>query len=115
MKTGAGRTALDFIGSDDPNREIEGYLRQSNGNDIGNIGVGEDWYDRGFGGEMEEQFAESERKRRMMMESSFNLEVDISSLGLDEPAEVDACTSTLMLGICIRRRATIICMGEMSS
>ena len=88
VKTGAGRTALDFIGNDDPNREIEGYLRQSNGNDIGSVGVGEDWYDRGFGGEIEEQFAESERKRRMMMESAFNLEVDISSLALEEPPEV---------------------------
>lgn len=87
VKTGAGRTALDFIGNDDPNREIEGYLRRSNGSDIGNVGVGEDWYDRGFG-DMEEHFAESERKRRMMMQSAFNLEVDISSLGLDEPPEV---------------------------
>ena len=49
VKTGAGRTALDFIGNDDPNHEIEGYLRKSNGNDIGNVGVEEDWYDRGFG------------------------------------------------------------------
>lgn len=90
VKTGAGRTALDFLGNDDSNREIEGYLRrQSNGNDIGSVGVGEDWYDRGgFGADMEEQFAESERKRRMMMESAFNLEVDLSSLGLDEPPEV---------------------------
>jgi ankyrin repeat protein len=89
VKTGAGRTALDFLGNDDSKREIEGYLRrQSNGNDIGSVGVGEDWYDRGFGADMEEQFAESERKRRMMMESAFNLEVDLSSLGLDEPPEV---------------------------
>jgi ankyrin repeat protein len=88
VKTGAGRTALDFIPNDTPNREIEGYLRHSNGNDIGSVGVSDDWYDKGFGGEIEEQFAESERKRRMMMESAFNLEVDISSLGLDEPAEV---------------------------
>jgi hypothetical protein len=88
VKTGSGRTALDFIGNDDPNREIEGYLRQSNGNDIGSVGASEDWYDRGFGVEIEEQFAESERKRRMMMESAFNLEVDISSLALDEPPEV---------------------------
>jgi hypothetical protein len=88
VKTGAGRTVLDFVGNDGPNREIEGYLRQSNGNEIGSVGVGEDWYDRGFGGDVEEQFAESERKRRMMMDSAFNLEVDLSSLGLDEPAEV---------------------------
>jgi Ankyrin repeats (many copies)/Ankyrin repeats (3 copies) len=94
-KTGSGRTALDLLKHDDPNREIEGYLRrQSNGNEIGNVGVSEDWYDRGFGGDLEEQFAESERKKRMMMESAFNLEVDISSLGIDEPTEV---TSELML------------------
>jgi len=89
IKTGTGRTVLDFIGSDESNREIEGYLRRSsNGAEIGNVGVGEDWYDKGFDAEMEEQFAESERKRRMMMESAFNLEVDISSLGLDEPPDV---------------------------
>ena len=103
VKTGAGRTALDFIGNDDPNREIEGYLRQSNGNHIGSVGVGEDWYDRGFGGEIEEQFAESERRRRMMMESAFNLEVDISSLELDEPTEVvSSLVVQLMVGIRIR-------------
>jgi len=87
VKTGSGRTALDFVGNDDPDHEIESYLRRSNGSEIGTVGVGEDWYDRGFGGEIEEQFAESERKRRMMMESAFNLEVDLSSLGLDEPTE----------------------------
>ena len=90
VKTGAGRTALDFLGNDDSNREIEGYLRHSNGNEIGNVGVSEDWYDKGFSGEIEEQFAESERRRRMMMESAFNLEVDISSLALDEPPEVSS-------------------------
>ena len=92
VKTGMGRTALDFIGNDDPNHEIESYLRRSNGSEIGNVGVGEDWYDKGFGGEIEEQFAESERRRRMMMESAFNLEVDLSSLGLDEPPEVALVT-----------------------
>jgi hypothetical protein len=88
VKTGTGRTALDFIGNDDSNREIEGYLRRSSNAEIGNVGVSEDWYDKGFDAEMEEQFAESERRRRMMMESAFNLEVDISSLGLDEPPDV---------------------------
>ena len=60
VKTETGRTALDFVGNDDPNREIERYLRRSNGSDIGHVGVGDDWYDRGIGGEIEEQFAESE-------------------------------------------------------
>jgi ankyrin repeat protein len=88
VKTGTGRTALDFLSNDDSNREIEEYLRHSNGNEIGSVGVSDDWYDRGFGADVEEQFAESERRRRMMMESAFNLEVDLSSLGLDEQHEV---------------------------
>jgi hypothetical protein len=36
----------------------------------------------------EEEMAENELRRRMMMESAINLEVDLSSLGLDEQAEV---------------------------
>jgi ankyrin repeat protein len=119
VKTGSGRTALDLLKHDDPNREIEGYLRrrQSNGNEIGNVGVSEDWYDRGFGGDVEEQFAESERKRRMMMESAFNLEVDISSLGLDEPAEVFniIINVKLTLGINIGRGCSVLRLGEVSS
>jgi hypothetical protein len=31
---------------------------------------------------------ENDMKRRMMMESAFNLEVDIGNLGLDEQPEV---------------------------
>jgi Ankyrin repeats (3 copies) len=115
VRTEAGRTALDFIGSDDTNREIEGYLRNSHGNEIGSVGVGDDWYDKGFGEGLEEQFAESERKRRMMMESAFNLEVDISSLGVDEPPDVLApLVMCLISGIVFRRGVSRLCLGEMS-
>jgi ankyrin repeat protein len=112
VKTGAGRTALDFVSNHSSNREIESYLR--NGNDIGSVGVSDDWYDKGFGGEIEEHFAESERKRRMMMESAFNLEVDISSLALDEPQEVNTPGAWLMVGTRVRRRTTFVRMGKMS-
>ena len=36
----------------------------------------------------EQEMQENDMKRRMMMESAFNLEVDIGNLGLDEQPEV---------------------------
>lgn len=67
--------------------DLSGYLND-NGY-IGTAGMGEDFYDSGLTEErFEEQMMENELKRRMMMESSMNLEVDLSSLGLDEQAEV---------------------------
>jgi hypothetical protein len=43
--------------------------------------------------------AENEMKRRMMMESAINLEVDLSSLGLDEKPEVSICRTWCHHGI----------------
>ena len=54
--------------------------------------MGDDFYDTGLAqGKFEEEMAENEMKRRMMMESAINLEVDLSSLGLDEQPEVPCC------------------------
>ena len=74
IKTASGLRALDFGGTGG-NRD-EG---------IGSAGVLDDWYSKGFGDDdqIEVHMEEAERHRRMMMESSFNLEVDLSSLGLD--------------------------------
>ncbi|KAI9856740.1 MAG: hypothetical protein M1813_008777 [Trichoglossum hirsutum] len=84
VKSSSGRTAFDFIA---PNSEISEYLHES-GYNIGNAGVGDDFYDTGLAqGRFEEEMAENEMKRRMMMESAINLEVDLSSLGLDEQPE----------------------------
>ncbi|KAI9772189.1 MAG: hypothetical protein M1839_002507 [Geoglossum umbratile] len=84
VKSSSGRTAFDFIA---PNSEISEYLHES-GYNIGNAGVGDDFYDTGLAqGRFEEEMAETEMKRRMMMESAINLEVDLSSLGLDEQPE----------------------------
>ncbi|KAI9696071.1 MAG: hypothetical protein M1836_005902 [Candelina mexicana] len=84
VKSSSGRTAFDFVA---PNSEISDYLHES-GYNIGNVGVGDDFYDNGLSQErFEEEMAENEMKRRMMMESAMNLEVDLSSLGLDEPPE----------------------------
>ena len=86
LKSSSGRTALDFA---PPNGEMSDYLHE-NGYQIGDVGVsGGDFYDNGFTQDrFEQEMEESELKRRMMMESSINLEVDLSSLGMDERPEV---------------------------
>ncbi|KAK6507375.1 hypothetical protein TWF481_005811 [Arthrobotrys musiformis] len=80
IKTTSGGTAFDFV---EPHSEMSDYLQETGY--IGNAGITEDFYDTGIAEErFEEQMLEYEMKRRMMMESSINLEVDLSSLGLDE-------------------------------
>jgi hypothetical protein len=84
VKSSSGRTAFDFAA---PNSEISDFLHQ-NGYHIGDAGVDDDFYDNGFTQDrFEQEMEESEMKRRMMMESSMNLEVDLSSLGMDERPE----------------------------
>ena len=85
IKSSSGRTAFDFTA---PNSEMASFL-QSSGYHIGDAGVGDDFYDSGFSQDrFEQEMEESEMKRRMMMESAINLEVDLSSLGMDEHPEV---------------------------
>ena len=91
VKSSSGRTALDFV---PPNSEMSDFLQHS-GYSIGNAGVTDDFYSSGFSQDrFEEELAESEMRRRMMMESAINLEVDLGNLGLDEqpesPEEVEA-------------------------
>ncbi|KAF2195294.1 ankyrin [Zopfia rhizophila CBS 207.26] len=84
VKSSTGRTAFDFV---EPNSEISEYLHES-GYTIGNAGVTDDFYNSGFSQDrFEEEMAENEMKRRMMMESAINLEVDLGNLGLDEQPE----------------------------
>ncbi|KAI9784393.1 MAG: hypothetical protein M1816_000864 [Peltula sp. TS41687] len=85
VKSSTGRTAFDFVA---PNSDISDYLQES-GYRIGNVGVSDDFYSTGGFSQdrFEEEMAENEMKRRMMMESAMNLEVDLSSLGLDEQPE----------------------------
>ena len=86
VRSSSGRTALDFAA---PNSEISDYLHE-NGYNIGDAGIGEDFYNNGFSQDrFEQEMEENEMKRRMMMESSMNLEVDLSSLGMDERPEVN--------------------------
>lgn len=89
IKSSTGRTAFDFVA---PNSEFSDFLHESGY--IGTAGVMTgDFYDMGMAEErFEAEMAENELKRRMMMESSINLEVDLSSLGLDEQTEVSSCS-----------------------
>ncbi|PKX88502.1 DIL and Ankyrin domain protein [Aspergillus novofumigatus IBT 16806] len=85
IKSSSGGTAFDFA---QPGSEISEYLHE-NGYNFGPSAIEDDFYDSGFAhGRFEEEIAENEMKRRMMMEeSAINLEVDLSSLGLDEKFE----------------------------
>lgn len=84
VKSSGGRTAFDFV---EPNSELSDYLHES-GYAIGNAGVSDDFYSSGFSQDrFEQEMQENDMKRRMMMESAFNLEVDIGNLGLDEQSE----------------------------
>lgn len=81
VKSSSGRTPLDFV---PPGGEMSDFLQDS-GYSIGTVGVTDDFYNAGFSQDrFEEELAESEQRRRMMMESAINLEVDLGNLGLDE-------------------------------
>lgn len=86
-KTSSGRTAFDFV---PPDSEMSFYLHD-NGYSIGNAGVGDDFYNPGFEQDrFEEELAENEMRRRMMMESARDLEVDLGNVGMDDQPEVHA-------------------------
>lgn len=90
VKTLSGRTAFDFVV---PNSELWEFLH-TKGYKIGNAGVVDDFYDGGFThSTFEEEMAENEMRRRMMMESAINLEVDLGNLTLDDQAEVSIPSS----------------------
>jgi len=84
IQSSTGRTALDFV---PPDSEMSEYLHDA-GYAIGNAGVTDDFYNAGLAQDrFEEELAENEMRRRMMMESARNLEVDLGNLVLDEQAE----------------------------
>jgi len=101
VKTSSGRRALDFAA---PNSEIADYLHD-NGYHIGDAGVRGDFYDAGFSQDrFEQEMEEQEMRRRMQMESSVNLEVDLASLGLDERPEVGLAAALLRINLLIGAR-----------
>lgn len=88
-KTSSGRTAADFLA---PDSDMSFYLH-SNGYNIGSAGIGDDdFYQPGFSQDrFEEELMESELRRRMMMESARDLEVDLGNVGIDDQPEVCVC------------------------
>jgi len=85
VRSSSGRTAFDFVA---PDSEISDYLHDS-GYHIGNVGVSDDFYNPGFSQDrFEEEMAENELRRRMMMESARDLEVDLGNVGMDDQPEV---------------------------
>ncbi|KAI1846492.1 hypothetical protein JX265_004985 [Neoarthrinium moseri] len=83
-KTSSGRTAFDFVA---PDSEMSFYL-SDNGYNIGTAGVTDDFYQPGFSQDrFEEELAESELRRRMMMDSARDLEVDLGNVGMDDQPE----------------------------
>ncbi|POS85041.1 Ankyrin repeat-containing protein [Erysiphe pulchra] len=84
VRSASGRTALDFL---TPNSDLSEFLQDS-GYNIGNVGVPDDFYNPGFSQDrFEEEMAENEMRRRMMMESARDLEVDIGNVGFDDQPE----------------------------
>jgi hypothetical protein len=84
-KTSSGRTAFDFVA---PDSDLSLYLHES-GYNIGNAGVTDDFYSPGFSQDkFDEELAENEMRRRMMMESARDLEVDLGNVGMDDQPEV---------------------------
>ncbi|KAK9249488.1 hypothetical protein V1506DRAFT_526087 [Lipomyces tetrasporus] len=92
VKSATGRTARDFVG---PGSEISALIGTDRKGDIGLHNL-EDYYIDGgnpalrFG----EQLAQSDVKRRVLMESALNLEVDLSNLELGDVVEQDFMEET---------------------
>ncbi|KAK1761359.1 hypothetical protein QBC47DRAFT_419741 [Echria macrotheca] len=83
-KTSSGRTAFDFVA---PDSDMSFYL-SSSGYGIGSVGATDDFYNPGFTQDrFEEELAENEMRRRMMMESARDLEVDLGNVGIDDQPE----------------------------
>lgn len=97
VRSSSGATAFDFI---EPGTDISKYLHE-HGYRYGALAMehDDDFYNSGFS-RFEEEMAENEMKRRMMMEeSAINLEVDLSSLGLDEKIEVYRVLNWVFYGV----------------
>ncbi|KIV94864.1 hypothetical protein, variant [Exophiala mesophila] len=91
IRSSSGGTALDFV---QPGSDFSHFLNE-NGYHFGSSNLEDDFYNSGFSQDrFEEEMAENEMKRRMLMqESATNLEVDLSTLGFDEnidsPTDLD--------------------------
>ena len=85
IRSSSGGTAYDFV---QPGSDFSHYLTE-NGYQFGGTEMEGDFYQTGFDpGKLDEEYAETEMKRRQLMqESAANLEVDLGSLGFGEEPE----------------------------
>ncbi|KKA31196.1 hypothetical protein TD95_000793 [Thielaviopsis punctulata] len=84
QKTSSGRTAFDFLS---PDSDMGFYLHDS-GYNWASLGLAEDFYQPGISQDrFEEEMAETELHRRMMMDSARDLEVDLGNVGMDDQPE----------------------------
>ena len=115
-KSTAGRTAFDFVA---PHSDMADYLQQ-NGYKLGTAGATDDFYNSGANQDrFEEEMAENEMKRRMMMESAINLEVDLGNLGMDErpesPGEIEEEQHEFVWERCLNDQMFVFQESELSA
>lgn len=112
QKTSSGRTAFDFV---PPDSDMSFYLHD-NGYNIGNAGMGNDFYNPGFSQDrFEEEMAENEMRRRLMMDSARDLEVDLGNVGIDDTPEVCKLLSYCCTVSCPKNLPEVIGMNTSSS
>ncbi|KAI9046597.1 hypothetical protein LZ554_009341 [Drepanopeziza brunnea f. sp. 'monogermtubi'] len=117
VKSSSGRTAFDFVA---PDSEISDYLHDNGyGNQIGSVGVTDDFYNPGFSQDrFEEEMAENELRRRMMMESARDLEVDLGNMGIDDqpesPAELEEDAQEFDWNRCLHDQMFVFQESELS-
>ncbi|CAL3963252.1 unnamed protein product [Diplocarpon coronariae] len=117
IKSSSGRTAFDFVA---PDSDISDYLHDHGyGNQIGNVGVTDDFYNPGFSQDkFEEEMAENELRRRMMMESARDLEVDLGNMGIDDqpesPAELEEEAQEFDWSRCLHDQMFVFQESELS-
>lgn len=104
-KTANRRTVFDFMTPEQNPKIVEIFNhnpQRDSWSSTGSIGRWS-WCDPSDN-KLEEQLAEAEMKKRMLMESAYNLEVDMASLGLDEPGneeDEEEPLSEFMWNICL--------------
>ncbi|PBP25127.1 DIL domain-containing protein [Diplocarpon rosae] len=117
IKSSSGRTAFDFVA---PDSDISDYLHDHGyGNQIGSVGVTDDFYNPGFSQDrFEEEMAENELRRRMMMESARDLEVDLGNMGIDDqpesPAELEEEAQEFDWSRCLHDQMFVFQESELS-
>jgi Ankyrin repeats (3 copies) len=87
IRSSSGGTAYDFV---QPGSDFSNYLHENGYHLGGGSSTEGDFYETGWQpGKADEEYAENEMKRRILMqESAANLEVDLGNLGFGEQPEV---------------------------